>query len=235
MARPRAAGYEGQREQILSAAAALFARRGYTAATMNDVAAACGVSKPTLYHYVRDKHDLLAQITADHVQRLESLVAEVHQQHLPADQNLGALVQRFMHAYANAEHEHRVLTEDVKFLDDQPRAQVLAAQRRVVRAYADAVALLRPELRGARLHTPLAMLLFGMINWTFTWMKAGGPLSHAELAQVVVQLFLGGLGAVTVPAQPAMASVPAGADQTPARKTSTRSAASMGPRRPDAR
>jgi len=57
VARPRSAGYDGQREQILAAAAALFARQGYPATTMNEVAAACGVRKPTLYHYVRDKHD----------------------------------------------------------------------------------------------------------------------------------------------------------------------------------
>ncbi|MDP1534877.1 MAG: helix-turn-helix domain-containing protein, partial [Rubrivivax sp.] len=73
MARPRSAGYDGQREQVLAAAAALFAERGYTAATMNELAAACGVSKATLYHYVRDKHDLLAQIAGGHVARLEAL------------------------------------------------------------------------------------------------------------------------------------------------------------------
>lgn len=201
MARPRAAGYEGQREQILAAAAALFARRGYTAATMNEVAAACGVRKPTLYHYVRDKHDLLVQITADHVRRLQTLVQAVQAQALPPAAHLSTLVQRFMQAYAHAEHEHRVLTEDVKFLDPEPRAQVLDAQRQVVRAFADALAALRPELRGAQLDTPMAMLLFGMINWTFTWMKAAGPLSHAALAQVVVDLLLGGLGSVRLPAQ----------------------------------
>jgi TetR/AcrR family transcriptional regulator len=185
---------------MLAAAAELFALRGYTAATMNEVAAACGVSKPTLYHYVRDKHDLLVQITADHVQRLEALVLAVQQQALPPAEHLSALVQRFMQAYARAEHEHRVLTEDVKFLAPEPRAQVLAAQRRVVRAFADALAALRPELRSAQLHTPVAMLLFGMINWTFTWMKAGGPLSHAALAQVVVDLVMGGLDNVRLAA-----------------------------------
>jgi AcrR family transcriptional regulator len=55
VARPRAATYDDQREQILARAAELFARQGYTATTMNQVAAACGVTKPTLYHYVRDK------------------------------------------------------------------------------------------------------------------------------------------------------------------------------------
>jgi hypothetical protein len=43
------------------------------------------------------------------------------------------------------------------------------------------------------------MLLFGMINWMFTWLKPGGALSHAAMAPVVVDMFLGGLGAVQVP------------------------------------
>ena len=77
MARPRSAAYDDQRDAILAARRELFARRGYTATSMNDVAAACGVSKATLYHYVRDKQALLAQITADHVARLEALVLDV--------------------------------------------------------------------------------------------------------------------------------------------------------------
>ena len=199
MARPRSAGHDGQREQILSTAAQLFATRGYTASTMNQLAAACGLSKPTLYHYVVDKHDLLAQITAGHVARLEQLVAAVKRQRLAPDAHLRALITSFMQAYASAEHEHRVLTEDVKFLDEVLRQQVLAGQRRVVAAFAKAVAALRPDLRAARLHRPLAMLLFGMINWTFTWLKAGGALTHQRLAPVVIDLFFGGLPLVRIP------------------------------------
>jgi len=196
MARPRSAGYEGQRDQILAAAAALFARRGYTAATMNEVAADCGVSKATLYHYVRDKHDLLAQIATGHVARLEALVADVSAGRLAPDAHLRALIERFMAAYAGAQHEHRVLTEDVKFLADGERGQVLAAQRRVVAAFAAALVALQPALADTPLAKPLAMLLFGMINWTFTWLKPGGALTHETLAPVVAQLFFGGLAAV---------------------------------------
>lgn len=199
MARPRSAGFEGQREHILAAAARLFATRGYAAATMNDVAAACGISKATLYHYVRDKHGLLAQITAGHVARLEMLVAGVTTLGLGPQAHLQALIESFMQAYAHAEHEHRVLTEDVKFLAEADRLAVMAAQRRVVAAFAHAVAALRPDLQAAQMHTPLAMLLFGMINWTFTWLKAQGPLTHETLAPVVSALFFGGLPAVKPP------------------------------------
>jgi AcrR family transcriptional regulator len=199
MARIRTAAYDDQRELILAQAAALFARQGYTATSMNQVAAACGISKPTLYHYVQDKHELLLRVAQAHVERLQALVAEVEADALPPRQRLQALIERFVLAYADAQHEHRVLTEDVKFLDEAARERVLDGERRVVAGFARAVVELRPELAGASLATPLTMLLFGMINWMFTWLKPGGALSHAAMAPVVVDLFLGGLGAVQVP------------------------------------
>ena len=197
MARTRAATYDDQRDLILARAAALFAARGYSATTMLDVAAACAVGKATLYHYFRDKRDLLFHIARDHVQRLEALVIDVQRTRCAPQAELEALIARFMAAYAGAQAQHRVLTEDVKFLLPEERAQVEGAERRVVAAFASAIGRVRPDL--AALASPLAMLLFGMINWTFTWLKTGGALSHEALAPVVTQLFFGGLPAVTPP------------------------------------
>ncbi|MFO1273914.1 MAG: TetR/AcrR family transcriptional regulator [Rubrivivax sp.] len=199
MARPRSPGWDDQREQILAAAAHLFATRGFPGTSMNEVAAACGVSKATLYHYVRDKQDLLAQITRGHMVLLEALVSDVAALRLPAERRLPELITRFMQAYASAEDRHRVLTEDVKFLQEPDRSELLAAERRVTSAFADAIAARRPDLKAAHLAKPLAMLLFGMINWTFTWLKAGGALSHESLAPVVIALLEGGLPAVRLP------------------------------------
>jgi TetR/AcrR family transcriptional regulator len=221
VARPRSAGYDDHRGQILSAAARLFATRGYAATTMNDVATACGLSKATLYHYVRDKHDLLAQVSRAHVQRLEALVAEVLARGLPPRARLTALVDCFMAAYANAQHEHRVLTEDVKFLQPGPQAEVLDGQRRVVAAFVETIAAARPELGGRPLAGALAMLLFGMMNWTFTWLRAAGPLSHEAVARMVSELFFGGLAAVQVPAP---------ATRTPPRPATARRTAAALPR-----
>jgi AcrR family transcriptional regulator len=200
MARKRAATYDDQSALILARAAALFARNGFSATTMNDVAASCDVSKATLYHYYRDKRSLLAQIALAHVRRLEALVLEVRSQRLAPTQELQALIEHFMAAYAGAQHEHRVLTEDVKFLADEERSEVEAAQRRVVTAFAHTIGRVRVDLKAQA--TPLAMLLFGMINWTFTWLNPAGPMTHAELAPMVVQLFFGGLPAVQAKASP---------------------------------
>jgi TetR/AcrR family transcriptional regulator len=43
------------------------------------------------------------------------------------------------------------------------------------------------------------MLLMGMINWMFTWLRPDGKLDHDSVAPIVADLFLGGLPAVQRP------------------------------------
>lgn len=198
MPRGRSPSYDAQREQILARAAELFARQGYTATSMNQVAQACGVSKPSLYHYVRDKDQLLVEIAEGHVDRLKALVAQAEARPSDPAARVRELITSFLDAYADAQAAHRVLTEDVKFLAPADRKRVLDGQREVVAAFADAIADTRPELRAAELHRPLTMLLFGMMNWMFTWLQPGGKLTHAAMAPIVADLFFGGLSAVRV-------------------------------------
>ena len=131
MARGRAPGYEEQREHILTQAAELFARAGYAATSMNEVAQACGLSKPALYHYFKDKNALLLEICEAHITRLIALVDEVDQLALAAEPRLRALVERFVQEYAHAVNEHRVLTEDVRFLNEEQQRRDGGCHRRV--------------------------------------------------------------------------------------------------------
>jgi TetR/AcrR family transcriptional regulator len=201
LARGRSPGYDDQRELILARAAQLFASRGYPSTSMNLVAQACGSSKALLYHYHRDKYSLLISIAENHVSRLKELVAEVERQGLAPEAHLRELIGRFVREYANARHAHRVLVEGVKFLEAADRERVLGTERTVVASFARAVLALRPELREAALIKPLTMLLFGMINWMFLWMRTDGELDYDAIAPVVADLFLTGLPGVRLPRQ----------------------------------
>ena len=196
MARGRAPGYVEQRQQIVDEAARLFARQGYSGTSMNQLADACGLSKATLYHYYRDKYSLLVGIADEHVSRLQELVESMAPVTLPAQARLEQMIHRIVAEYAGAQHAHRVLTEDVRFLEAQDQARVLGKERQVVAGFARAVAELRPELETAGLAKPLTMLLFGMINWMFTWMRPEGELTYEAMAPIVADLFFGGLPAV---------------------------------------
>jgi TetR/AcrR family transcriptional regulator len=209
MARGRSADYQLNRETIVRTATRLFAQQGYPGTSMSDLARACGISKPLLYHYVSDKYELLREITEGHVTRLEALVGEVEAQGLAPAPRLRELIRRFVHEYAQARHDHGVLTQDVKFLEPKDRNRVLRKERAVVAAFAATIAQARPDLANAALDKPLTMLLFGMINWMFTWLSPEGRLRHDDMAPIVADLFLGGLGAVSPPSVTSAASVKA--------------------------
>lgn len=202
MARGRSADYDLNRETIVRAATRLFAQQGYPGTSMSDLAKACGVSKPLLYHYVSDKYELLREITEGHVTRLEAIIGEVEALELDAQARLRELIRRFVHEYAQARHDHGVLTQDVKFLEPRDRSRVRRKERAVVAAFAATIGQARPELAHAALAKPLTMLLFGMINWMFIWLKPDGDLTHETMAPIVADLFFAGVPAIRPPARP---------------------------------
>jgi AcrR family transcriptional regulator len=61
------------REDIIAAATRVFSDRGYHAASMAEIAKAVGIRKPSLYHHVRKKEDLLFAI---HEQMIDELIEQ---------------------------------------------------------------------------------------------------------------------------------------------------------------
>jgi hypothetical protein len=101
-----------------------------------------------------------------------------------------------MQAYEHAAAYHRVLVQDVKYLSSAHRRRVNRKQGEVVDAFAAAIVGVAPQLERDALLKPVTMTLFGMINWTFTWLKDRGPVTYAQMAPVVSALFLGGVGSI---------------------------------------
>jgi AcrR family transcriptional regulator len=55
--------HERVRREILLAAAGVFARHGYAAATLTDLAEAAGYAPPSLYRYFRSKEEIFSSLT----------------------------------------------------------------------------------------------------------------------------------------------------------------------------
>ncbi len=189
MPRGRAAKFELQRQTILQRAAELFAAQGYSGTSMAELAAGLGISKALLYHYCADKYELLREIAEGHIDRLCAVTT--------GRPSLEILIRAVVSEYADARFHHQVLVQDIKYLNVADRDRILAKERQVVAAFAQAIAT-SPDASGtAALEKPLAMLLFGMINWLFTWFRADGALSYADIAVLVTRFVRGGLDAVS--------------------------------------
>jgi len=199
MARGRSPKYDDQRAAILICAAFLFAQHGYSSTSMNEVAERCGLSKAALYHYFQDKYTLLVTIAESHLTLLETVVDEVLQQKLNSKDRLYRLIVCFVEKYAEAQNEHMVLTEGVRFLREEDRERIYRREKKLVDEFSAVITELRPEISSSLLSKPITMLLFGMMNWMFTWLKKDGGLTYEEMAPVVADLFFGGFAAVRIP------------------------------------
>ncbi len=203
MARPISASHELKREAILDLAAACFAQAGYSATSMNDIATAAGASKARLYHYHSSKESILFELLDRYTQRLLAIVGETeaHAQRAGLDERaaLHELVRRFLAEYETSATRHAALLHDAKFLGAQQHALIVQRQRDVVSAFTRFVRRAYPVQVGAHNQTAVTMMLMGMINWTFTWLKPGGAMSYVQFAEHVISMLDNGLNKAPKP------------------------------------
>ena len=187
---------------ILDAAARFFAERGFPGASMSDLARDCGISKALVYHYYTNKEALLYDITERYMARLVTLCDEIGSQALPPREHLRALIRRFLDEYQTSQSRHMVLTHDAKFLDAARRKIIVARQRYVIDTFRRVISASTDGRLAVADALPAAMLVFGMINWTFTWLKASGAMSYDEFADWVIAMVESGIGGLPPPPVP---------------------------------
>ncbi|MFZ9509621.1 MAG: TetR/AcrR family transcriptional regulator [Burkholderiaceae bacterium] len=199
MARPKSQQHELRRDAILDRAAECFARKSYPAATMNDIALACGTSKARLYHYYESKEAILFDLLDRYTQRLLAIIgqAEATAQRRSLDDraSLHELIRSFLQEYQTSATRHVALLHDAPFLGEEQRELILNRQRDVVSAVTRFLRRAYPTRMNAHNQTAITMMLFGMINWTFTWLRPGGPMSYAAFADEVIAVLERGLAA----------------------------------------
>ena len=197
MARPKSATHELQREAILDVAAQCFAQRSYMAASMNDIAAACGTSKARLYHYYGSKEVILFDLLDRYTQHLLAIIgqteASAQRKNLDDRAALHELIRNFLDQYETSATRHSALLGDTKFLGDVQRELILDRQRDVVSAMTRFLKRAYPQRITPANQTAVTMMLFGMINWTFTWMRPDGPMRYRDYAEEVVAMLERGL------------------------------------------
>ena len=166
---------------------------------MNDIAAAGGTSKARLYHYYESKESILFDLLDRYTQRLLAVIgqteAAAQRRSLDDRAALHELVRGFLQEYQHSATRHVALLNDTKFLGPAQRDLILNRERDVVSAVTRCLRRAYPSRVSAANQTPVTMMLFGMINWTFTWLRPGGSLSYSAFAEEVIAMLELGLAA----------------------------------------
>jgi AcrR family transcriptional regulator len=194
MARTQAADYDERKLGIVEAAAALYASRGFNGASVADLAERCKTSKSLIYHYYQSKEDILFDVMISHVRALDEAAREAVAGEGVTAQRLRRLAHAFMALYVGAADRHKVLLNELDNLDDKRRGEIVKTQRGLIEIVQGLLAEIAPALEQQHGESyAAAMLFFGMINWTHTWFDPNGPVSADAIADMAVDVVLGGL------------------------------------------
>lgn len=203
MARPRANNYDDKRRAILDRSAELFSEYGYDRASVNKIAVACGVSKANLYHYYKDKDELLFDVIRVHLEDLIQVVEAADLPDLAPEARLRELAAALLEAYRDADAQHSVQISSMRFLSEERQSTLKDMERELVRIFSSAVSGVAPQLVGTTLLKPVTMSLFGMVNWHYLWFRNNGAFTRADYADLVTRLIVDGTRALQVQPVPA--------------------------------
>lgn len=184
-----------KRDAVLRVAAQSFNQKGFSNTSMDDVASALGVSKPTVYQYFKSKQELLYcchQIAMDHG---EEGIMLAHAHKGTGFEKLMVQVERYMRGVFGDLGTCPALT-DVDSLDPERREEVIARRAKISAATANFILTGIEDNSIVDCNPKLASLFtLGALNWIPLWYREEGPNTPDEIIKSFMRFFKSGLSA----------------------------------------
>ena len=187
-----------KREELTRIAARLFAERGYQGTSLADLAQALGVQKPSLYHHIASKEDLLWDVAQEGAAAFHAALDAVPAAERPGDRIREAL-RAHLSVVGGQLDVATVFVEEWRFLTGERRELFLAERRRYEERIRE---LFREGVEGSELRTDLdvataALLFLSAANWAYTWLRPGADTD--ELADRLYAVLLDGMRGYSTP------------------------------------
>ena len=186
--------WQRRRNQILSASAKLFRRRGYLATTMEDISSATKLNKAAIYYYFKNKATILFEIGLTSMEFLLDMAEPVEAGDLKPQEKLATLVRKHLEwALTNigtaglGQLEIRNLTPKSRRLYIAERDKYEAVFRRIIKDGAKQGVFrdIDPKLA--------SLFILGFLNSMVIWYKQSGGLSTDQIADEASRFIIGAL------------------------------------------
>ena len=189
--RPR--DHDLKRDAVVRAAAREFNARGYHNTSLDDIATALGVTKPTVYYYVANKEQLLFECFREGLQRIREVVIAVERSDRPARERLNTVLRGYATAVASEygwcmvrAHEQDLGSELGRQINVLKSEIDLGLRRLLREGVADgSIGPCDPKIA--------AFAMAGALNWIAHWYREDQALTAAEVGHAFVAFFDNGL------------------------------------------
>ena len=182
------------RDDILGAAAQVFRKKGYSAASMSDIADLVKLRKASLYHHIASKQEILLELLDRALEMLTDQIEPIVQQPIPADEKLRLMICTYLKSLAENVDLSSVLLFEHRSLDRKYRIRHVPNRDRFEKLWRDVLNEgVEANLFACQDSRLAARGLMGTLNWTLTWYRPDGDLSMDEIGNRFTDLFFNGL------------------------------------------
>jgi AcrR family transcriptional regulator len=182
-----------KRDAVIRVAAKAFAERGYHNTSLDDIARALDVTKPTIYYYVTNKEQLLFQCFVAGLEPIRAALNAVKVSKDPGRERLNAVLREYARAVASEFGWCMVIAEH------QDLSASMSRQVRALKVEIDQGIrrLLREGVKDGSVQPcdikMTAFALAGALNWIAHWYRANREMTAEQIANAFVSIFEEGL------------------------------------------
>jgi AcrR family transcriptional regulator len=188
---PPKAEDESRRNELIAKSAQLFREKGYDKTTVRDIAAAVGMQAGSWFYHFKTKQDILVAVVEQGMERSLKTIETISVQPLPPREIFRQMVLAHLNTLlAPNNHFIPVLLYEGRSLDQPARAKIGVLTNRYEVVWDQVIGAL---YRSGDWLAPTKLdrlLLFGALNWTTQWFRAGAGLTIEELADQTVSFLL---------------------------------------------
>src|SRR3978361_1824615 len=183
-----------RREELTRIAARLFAEQGYQGTSLADLAEALGVQKPSLYHHIAAKEDLLWEVAWEGANAFHAALAAG-----PAAERIRLALRAHLAVVAGQLDIATVFVREWRYLEGERHERFVAERRRYEERGRE---LFRAGVEESQLRTDLdvptaALLFLSAANWAYTWLRPGSDTD--QLADRLYGTLLEGMRGYATP------------------------------------
>lgn len=194
--------YGAKRAELVKVAADVFRKKGYAAATLNDIASAFGTDRASLYYYVSSKEELFQEcirgLTDTNLQRAEAIAQQEASPRARIEALITMLIRSQVEHYPSM---YLYIGEDMARIQSSEAewaTHMVEVTHKIERIFIDAINEGKSvgEFRTDLSTTLIANSIFGMTQWTHRWYVPGSTRYEAdELSRVFTQVLFVGIEA----------------------------------------
>jgi len=190
---------DGKREAVLRTAVLMFLERSYGRTSMNDVATQLSITKPALYHYFRNKEEILVEIFRWGTDLIDRMLDAIEAQEKPGLDKVADFIAGYIRIIA-MDFGRAVIRLDDDELSKAGRKLVRGRKREIDHRLR---ALIENGIEDGSV-APCdakiaAFILAGSIHGLASWYEPAGPKDLAAITEQYVQILSAGLAAGSMP------------------------------------